>query len=355
MISKMKPIDQGGSRIAVVFNGSPLFTGDAGSGESNIRRWIIENDWLEAIVALPDQLFYNTGIYTYIWLVSNKKRPERKGKIQLIDGTAHYQKMAKSLGSKRHYLTSEQIQDLTALYSQFTANGKNALTQATTSKIFNNQDFGYLKLTVERPLRLNFEASPERLARLEATLSLFDVKKIGEAEKILLIKALQSLAGTLYKNRDTFSKIIDQALKTVGLTIKKPIKKLILEALSERDPTADPCTDSKGNPEPDSNLRDSEQVPLPQNITLPLPLGFDNQTGLDTLIEQIKPHCEAYMQSEVLPHVPDAWVDYSKTKIGYEIPLNRHFYRYQAPRDLGEIKNEISALEQEILQMLGEL
>lgn len=355
MISKMKPVEQGGSRIAVVFNGSPLFTGDAGSGESNIRRWIIENDWLEAIVALPDQLFYNTGIYTYIWLVSNKKRPERKGKIQLIDGTAHYQKMVKSLGSKRHYLTDEQIQDLTSLYHHFEQNSLSTHTAQIASKIFNNQDFGYIKLTVERPLRLNFEVSPERLARLEAALSLFDTKKIDEAEKQLLIKTLQTLAGTLYKNRNTFSKMIDQALKKAELKIKNPVKKLILDKLSEQDPTADPCTDSKGNPEADPQLRDSEQVPLSQNIALPLPLGFDNQTGLDALLEQIKPHCEAYMQSEVLPHVPDAWVDYSKTKIGYEIPLNRHFYRYQAPRDLGEIKNEISELEQEILQMLGEL
>ena len=168
MIAKMKPE---GSRLAIVFNGSPLFTGDAGSGESNIRRWIIENDWLEAIVALPDQLFYNTGISTYFWIVTNRKRPERKGKVQLIDATGFFQKMRKSLGNKRNEISDEQIAEITRIYGEF-AEGEHC-------KIFANEAFGYRKITVERPLRLNFQASEERLERLQTEKVWQKVKDSG--------------------------------------------------------------------------------------------------------------------------------------------------------------------------------
>jgi type I restriction enzyme M protein len=175
MISKRKPSpDEGGegSKIAIVFNGSPLFTGDAGSGESNIRRWIIENDWLDAIVALPDQLFYNTGIYTYVWLVTSRKSPERRGKVQLIDASRHFQKMKKSLGNKRNELSEEHIKEIARLYAEFRHDAKSRFRsnseelERVCSKIFDDRNFGYLKLTIERPLRLNFQASPERIARL---------------------------------------------------------------------------------------------------------------------------------------------------------------------------------------------
>ncbi|WHR54761.1 class I SAM-dependent DNA methyltransferase [Wohlfahrtiimonas chitiniclastica] len=380
MISKMKdaPEDGGeGSRIAVVFNGSPLFTGDAGSGESNIRRWIIENDWLEAIVALPDQMFYNTGIYTYIWIVSNKKPAYRKGKVQLIDGTAHYQKMAKSLGNKRNELSKEQIAELTKLYSDFKDQDTSDIIQSKNgeakvcSKIFNNQDFGYLKLTVERPLRLNFAISAERIALLDdqsAFANLAVSKKVKDttlmakeeaAGKVQQdeIKALltANISDTVWKNRADFIKVMDNILKGLDFKLGAPVKKAIFEALSERDQTADICKDSKGNTEADAQLRDTELVPLPENISLPLPVTYDKDSDLSKLLPLVKAHCEAYLAAEVLPHVADAWIDYSKTKVGYEIPINRHFYVYEAPRPLEEIKAEIVELEKEIMQMLGGL
>ncbi|UNV87812.1 HsdM family class I SAM-dependent methyltransferase [Morococcus cerebrosus] len=364
MISKMKQPEKDGqgSRIAVVFNGSPLFTGDAGSGESNIRRYVIENDLLEAVIALPDQMFYNTGIYTYIWILSNKKSAKRQGKVQLINATQYYQKMQKSLGNKRNELSEKHIADITKLYADF--------AETKDSKIFNNQDFAYLKITVERPLRLNFQAGAERIEKLweqAAFANLAKSKKIkdeaqikadeerGEAQQQAIIDALSGLDDTLYTNRNAFLKVLNPALKALDFTIGAPLKKAILDALSERDPTADICTDSKGNKEADSQLRDTELVPMPSEILFPLSLGYDNETNLDELLTALRPTIEAYMQAEVLPHVPDAWVDEGKTKLGFEIPINRHFYEYQPPRDLAVIKAEINALEQEIIQMLGNL
>ncbi|MCF8999834.1 type I restriction-modification system subunit M [Acinetobacter nectaris] len=380
MISKMKlsPSEGGeGSRIAVVFNGSPLFTGDAGSGESNIRRWIIENDWLEAIIALPDQMFYNTGIYTYIWIISNKKSEQRKGKVQLIDGTLHYQKMAKSLGNKRHELSKAHIAELTKFYANFkdqdvshtfkTTAGENKIC----SKIFDNKDFGYLKLTVERPLRLNFTITAERIAELDkqsAFENLTKSKKVknlteikqeeqaGQLQQEAIKKVLTAkISEKLWKNRDEFLKVLNPILKGLTFTLSAPVKKAILEVLSERDPTADVCKDSKGNIEPDTYLRDTELVSLPENLSLPLPISYDKEADLSELLPQVRKHCDAYFKAEVLPHVSDAWIDYSKTKVGYEIPINRHFYVYTPPRPLDEIKAEIVELEREIMQMLGGL
>ncbi|AUX62361.1 type I restriction-modification system subunit M [Simonsiella muelleri] len=364
MISKMKQpkTDEQGSRIAVVFNGSPLFTGDAGSGESNIRRYVIENDLLEAVIALPDQMFYNTGIYTYIWILSNKKSEKRQGKIQLINATGYFQKMQKSLGNKRNELSEQHITDITQLYTDF--------IETKDSKIFNNQDFAYLKITVERPLRLNFQASPERIEKLwaqTAFVNLAKSKKIkdetqikaeeetGKAQQQAIINTLNGLDNTLYTSRAQFLKVLNPALKGLSFKVSGSLQKAILEALSERDQTADICTDSKGNPEPDPQLRDSELVPMPSEMAFPLSLGYDNETNLSDLLTALRPTVQAYMTAEVLPHVQDAWVDESKTKLGFEIPINRHFYEYQPPRDLAEIKSEIVALEQEIMAMLGKL
>ena len=380
MISKMKASPENGgegSRIAVVFNGSPLFTGDAGSGESNIRRWIIENDWLEAIIALPDQMFYNTGIYTYVWIISNKKSEQRKGKVQLIDGTAHYQKMAKSLGNKRHELSKDHIAELTKFYSKFTDQDTSAMIQTNAgeakvcSKILNNQDFGYLKLTVERPLRLNFTISAERIALLDEqsafaslakskkvkdTAEISNEEKAGHLQQTEIKKALTvKISDQVWKNRDAFLKVLDPILKGLTFKLGAPVKKAILEALSERDQTADMCKDSKGNIEPDSHLRDTELVSFPDHLTLPLPVNYDKEPNLSKLLPLVQKHCEAYLKAEVLPHVADAWIDYSKTKVGYEIPINRHFYVYEPPRPLEDIKTEIVQLEQEIMQMLGGL
>lgn len=366
-----------GSKIAIVFNGSPLFTGDAGSGESNIRRWIIERDMLDAVIALPDQMFYNTGIHTYIWIVSNKKSVHRRGKVQLIDGTRHFKKMDKSLGNKRQELSDEHIKELTRLYgehehdanSKFLSEGKPE--SRICSKVLDNRDFGYLKITVERPLRLNFIASAERIERLNeqsAFINLANSKKrkddathkaevaAGQAMQRAIINALQALAaGTLYRNRAKFELVLEKSFKKSDLKLGAPVKKAILAALSERDPAADICVDAKGKAEPDAELRDTETVHLPADISLPLPVGFDNETGHEELLALVQEHCENYLKAEVLPHVTDAWIDHSKTKVGYEIPLNRHFYVYQPPRPLGAIEGEIKTLESEIMAMLAEI
>jgi type I restriction enzyme M protein len=339
MISKRKPVSgkDGGSRIGIVFNGSPLFTGDAGSGESNIRRWIIENDWLEAIVALPDQLFYNTGIYTYIWIVTNRKAKERRGKVQLINAVDLFTKMRKSLGNKRNEIAEAHREEIVALYRAYIENER--------SKIFDNDDFGYRQITVERPLRLNFAVSPDRLERLKAERAFQNLatsKKKGKAgdEEIAagqtlqqnILEALQTMdASMVWRDREDFERVLEAALPNhdrKGATA--PLKKALLSALSERDETAEICLDSEGNPEPDSELRDNENVPLKEDI-------------------------DVYFDREVKPHVPDAWIDEEKTRTGYEIPLTRHFYKYVPPRPLEEIQAEIAQLESEIVGMLREV
>ncbi len=337
LISKMKQ-DEKGSRIAIIFNGSPLFTGDAGSGESEIRRWIIENDFLEGIIALPDQLFYNTGILTYIWVVSNRKNDNlekgsvRKGRIQLVNAVGFYEKMRKSLGYKRNEISSEQIKEVARIYGEF--------KEGEHCKIFDNEDFGFHKIVVERPLRLNFQVADERIERLyEETrfANLAKSKKKGQAGedevakgKVLrneIIEVLNKMDAKLYKNRDEFINQLKTAFKDSNLTLDAPLLKALLSALSERDETADVCLDSKGSPEPDTELRDTEIVPLRDDIN-------------------------AYFEREVKPHVPDAWIDESKTKVGYEIPFTRQFYKYEPPRPSEEIMAEIKELEEQIAEKI---
>ena len=360
MLSKMQHADDGGSRIAIVFNGSPLFTGDAGSGESNIRQWIIENDWLEAIVALPDQLFYNTGISTYIWLLTNRKEPHRQGKIQLIDGRQFFVKMRKSLGNKRNELSPEQIDDLTRIHGNLLDGETRDLTDEdpvtheprtrprVISRIFANEDFGYRKVTVERPLRLNFTATPKRIARIEELKSFQNMARSRKAQgpdrdvqvaeglaRQERIRALLSLLsdttdGRVVQDRERFTSIIRDTARDAELRPKTADIKVILAALSERDPDAEICRDRHGNPEPDSELRDTEIIPLTEDV-------------------------DAYIAREVLPHASDAWVDESKTKIGYEIPLTRHFYVYEPPRRLEDIELDIQELEREIAGLLAEV
>jgi len=237
MISKMKPE---GSRIGVVFNGSPLFTGDSGSGESEIRKWIIENDWLECIVSLPDSLFFNTGISTYIWIVSNNKKPNRKGKVQLIDGSSLHKTMKKSLGSKRKYIDEKQIQQIINTYTRF--------EESEISKIYPNEFFGYTKITIEQPLKEN------------------------------------------------------------GVTERK----------------------KDGTPKPDSKLRDYERVPLSEDI-------------------------EEYFSREVEPHLPDSWIDFDKSKVGYEINFTKYFYQYKPLRSSEEITNDLLKLEEESQNLLNQI
>jgi len=250
LIAKMRPAKDGGCRFGIVLNGSPLFTGGAGSGESEIRKYVLENDLLEAIIALPSDMFYNTGISTYVWILSNRKSKERQGKVQLIDASEMWQKMRKSLGSKRKELSDAHIAEITRLFGQFKAAKKDG---KPISKIFKNQDFGYTTITVERPLR--------------------DAK--GEI-----------VLGTKGK--------------------------------------------FKGKPQPDSSLRDTENIPLGESI-------------------------QAYFKREVLPHAPDAWIDEEKTVVGYEIPFNRHFYVFQPPRPLSEIDADLKATTDKIKTMIAGL
>ncbi|MXW96915.1 MAG: SAM-dependent DNA methyltransferase [Acidimicrobiaceae bacterium] len=362
MLSKMRPpgADGGGSRIAIVFNGSPLFTGDAGSGESNIRRWIIENDWLEAIVALPDQLFYNTGISTYIWVLTNRKELRRAGKVQLIDGRQFLIKMRKSLGNKRNELSQAHIDDLTRIHGSFAHDETRDLTDEdpvthqprtrprVVSKIFDNDDFGYRKITVERPLRLNFAADAERVERLEDQKAFKNLavskKSPGPARDAEIaagrarqdeIRSMLGLLGSCHGSvtvhgRDGFMAALSDACDAAGVRLRAPERNAVLAALSERDPEAEACRDRHDKPEPDPELRDTETVPLGEDI-------------------------DQYMAREVLPHIPDAWVDHARTKVGYEIPLNRHFHVYEPPRPLEEIDDDLHHLEREIIGLLAEV
>ncbi len=368
MLAKMRAPQDGGSRLAIMFNGSPLFTGDAGGGESEIRRWIIENDWLEAIVALPEQLFYNTGISTYLWVLTNRKEKPRKGKVQLIDARQFWVQMEKSLGNKRRRIGDpsdkekdpDHIGELTKIHGGFADGETRTFTEEDSithqpvqrvrvvSKIFDNEDFGYHKIRVERPLRLNFQANAERIAQLDdesgfknlATSAKKDpavrekeieVGKERQEEIRELLRAFgQATKEKLFKDRKEFLSELRKLDRERDVRLSAPDLKAVLAALGQRDETAEICRDRDGQPEPDAELRDTETVPLKESV-------------------------EEYFKHEVLPHVPDAWIDTTETKVGYEIPLNRHFYRYEPPRPLETIETNIKALEEDILKLLKEV
>lgn len=311
LISKMREPGQhsAGGRAAIVLNGSPLFTGGAGSGESNIRKWILERDYLEAIIALPTDMFYNTGISTYVWVLSKQKAPERQNKVQLVDGSKMFRKMRKGLGSKRNELSPEDIQSIVKLYGEFEATDQ--------SKIFDITDFLYRTITVERPLKLSFAATPERI---DAALSAKAFAKLAGPEAAALRLSLESLnTGQLWRNRDDFSMALRKALAAGRSAVTGPQMKALVGALSARDDTADICTGPKGKLEADADLRDTENVPWDEDI-------------------------HAYLEREVKPFAPDAWIDEDKTKEGCEIPFTRHFYQYVAPRSLDEIDADLDAV-----------
>jgi type I restriction enzyme M protein len=323
MISKFEPVrpaeQKHGSRLAIVFSGSPLFTGGAGSGESDIRKWIIENDWLEAIIALPEQMFYNTGIGTYVWIVTNRKEKRRKGRIQLLDARGVWtagggEDNKRSLGDKRRHMTARQIEELVRLYGRF-ADGE-------TSKIFDNADFGYTRVTVERPLRLCYQMTKERKARFleECPHLLDDVKAIDRA-----LGREPQYDWNIVRSR------VDDLLRTRESPWKASEQKLFREVFTQKDPGAQPVT--KGGHtdyETDADLRDFENVPLKDDV-------------------------DAYFEREVRPHVPDVWMDRSKNKVGYEVNFNRHFYTYTPPRPLEEIDAELKRAEEDILRLLREV
>ena len=294
--------------------------------------------------------------------------------MQLIDGTRFFQKMKKSLNNKRNEIAEEQICRLTRVYgncqdgetAEVLINGETETR--VISRIFENREFGFLKVTVERPLRLNFEATPGRIAKLDeqrAFVNLATSKKqkdaaaaeretsAGQKQQEAIRAVLATLEGKgRYVDRGTFEADVKQAAKRTGLKIPGPIKKAIFAALGKRDPDAEICRDSKGRPEPDSELRDTENIPLPPDTALPLPLDFGPNKPNDRLIEAFRDYIDAYIEREVLPHLPDAWVDYDKTKVGYEIPINRHFYVYKPPRPLDQIEADITRLEGEIAGLL---
>lgn len=321
MLSKIEPVDaaegKDGSRLAIVFNGSPLFTGGAGSGESEIRKWVIENDWLEAIVAMPEQMFYNTGIGTYIWIVTNRKEQRRKGKIQLVDARDRWQPLRRSLGDKRREFSDQNIKDIVQEYGP--------MTPSETCKVFDNQDFGYHRLTIERPLRLKFQITLQGKERfLDACPNLLDDLQAIDAaigrDESFDWNSIWARAQAVLKQRES--------------KWRAPQAKAFRDAFTQVDPSAQPVilnqTGKQVEHEADAALRDFENVPLKVNMN-------------------------EYFQREVIPHVPDAWIAHDKIKVGYEINFNRHFYKFTPPRPLADIDADLKKAEAEILRLLSEV
>jgi type I restriction enzyme M protein len=361
MLGRMHHPSEGTSRVSIIMNGSPLFTGDAGSGESEIRRWILENDYLDALIALPQQLFYNTGISTYVWVLSNNKPASRKGKVLLIDASEAWLLRQRSLGAKRRDIpdgvdrAENYIPYIVKLFEDFT-DGTAAIPadqpKELRAKVFPTTAFGYRRVTIERPLRLNFQASSDRLGRVEnarAFQNLAVSKKKDAAERAAdeaagretqdaIMDILKALPNKLVKDRAAFLLVFDAAVKKAGLRLAAPLKRAILDALSERDETAAICLDDEGSAEPDPELRDSENVPLGEVV-------------------------HVFFEKEVKPHAPDAWINESIRDemdgevgiVGYEINFNRYFYRYQPPRPLEEIEADIKAVETDVLRLLKEV
>ncbi|GAB6100631.1 class I SAM-dependent DNA methyltransferase [Halanaerocella petrolearia] len=324
MISKMK--EDEGSRLGIIFNGSPLFTGGAGSGESEIRRWIIENDWLETIVALPEELFYNTGIATYIWILTSDKTEERKGKVQLINAVDFYEDMRKSLGNKRSKISAQQIEEVAQIHQDF--------SEGEYCKIFDNQDFGYQRVAVEQPIRRSYQVTEETIEDFKETdgFQRIGERKNGEEYQAQIIAGLEEKFefGKVYSSHNEFMDVMEDIFSDISIRMYVYIKKALFAAFGEEDETAEPARDKKGNKKPNSDLREYENIPLKEDIN-------------------------NYFDEEIKPHLPDAWINHDKTKIGYEIPFTRYFYEYEELRDLEEIDNDIKELEDEILGLLSEV
>jgi type I restriction enzyme M protein len=374
MVSKMKHNTELGSRIATVHNGSALFTGDAGGGESEIRKHIIENDWLECIIALPKNIFYNTGIPTYVWIVSNRKAPNRKGKVQLINAMELYVKLRKNLGDKNCELTGEHIDQITKLYMDF--------EESDISKIYPNEYFGYNKITIERPLCLSAQFTEERISPLRFDKNLLDemawaYDKFGEdvytklnelkpqieahlkkndiklkatqkkdlfsqkfwAEQLALLnetnKLMTKIGTDQHNDFNTFKVLVESTIKKEKLKLDAKAQKRIFDTITWKNEDAERVIKKKGKDgiivfEADSDLRDTENVPLDEEI-------------------------QTYFEREVLQHIPDAWIDHNKTTKGYEISFTRYFYNYVPPRSIEEITAEILQLEKETDGILNEI
>ena len=378
MVSKFEDVDpknkKYGSRLAIVFSGSPLFTGGAGSGESDIRRWIIENDWLEAVIALPEQMFYNTGIGTYIWVLTNRKEKKRKGKIQLIDARERWKSMRRSLGDKRRELGEDDIRYIVREYGNF--------VETETSKIFDNEDFGYTRVIIERPLRLKFQINAEKKSEfLNAYPHLLDDiqaidEKFGRDDYLDWNQVWEEIKDILKKNdskwkspeqklfRSIFAERCMNAFPVIAKQEKlKTLSPLRLEerfsgwfspeAKNENWNGLTSPIKEKIRFEADSELREFENVPFK-----PFDLDFDDlgiEGSLDYEKIPLKENINAYFRREVLPHVPEAWMDRDKDKVGYEINFNRYFYKFTPLRPLEEIDADLKIAEEKILKLLSEV
>ena len=328
MISKMKPVSdkpetkgiiEGGSRIAIILSGSPLFSGQAGSGESEIRRWIIQNDLLEGIVAMPDQMFYNTGIGTYIWILSNRKDENSRGNVRLVDARELGTKMRKSLGDKRKELTTDAIERITKLYLDASLNSSDKRV-----KVMKNEEFGFARLTIERPLR-----------------------RVWRVDDEAILSAPESFRAKLGKLSDqTFMSQNEAERALLGVGFEGKDSKAALKLISTTDQAADPLQGKKFAFEPDPDLRDNENMPLPA--------GFIQLSETERA-EALEKLAESHLLKEIKPYTSDAWVDHSKTKIGYEIPFTRQFYSYSPPRPVGLLRSEIDSLEREIQMLMQAL
>ncbi|QUC13884.1 SAM-dependent DNA methyltransferase [Arachnia propionica] len=322
LVSKLRPAAQGGGRGAIVLNGSPLFTGGAGEGPSEVRRHLLENDLVDAIIGLPNDLFYNTGIATYIWVLDNAKSAERKGKVQLIDATAQWEKMRKSIGSKRRYLSEANMQTITHLYGQFED------ADPGLSKVLRTEEFGYRTITVEQPLRQVFSVDQDRI---EKALSVTPIKKMDKVLRERLRAALERMDHeTVWTSRRDFDKELGAALVAQDMGLKPAQRAAVMRAFAKSSPEGELVTNLKGEPEPDPSLRDTENVPLTEDI-------------------------DTYVAREVLPWAPEAWVNHTRTKVGYEIPFTRVFYKYVPPRPLAEIDADVQAAIARVQALFAEV
>lgn len=322
LVHKLRSAEDGGGRGAIVLNGSPLFTGGAGSGPSEIRRWLIESDMVEAIVGLPTDIFYNTGIATYVWVLTTKKEPERVGHVQLIDASGMWVKMRKGLGSKRRMLSEENIETITRLYGEYDE------ADPAVSKVLANEDFGYHTITVERPLRQTYQATAENVA---AALAAKPIAKLPSGDKDNVRSVLEGLKPeTVFTNENDFKGALQSAERSVSTVLTTPVRTAIMKACTASDPSGGLVTDRKGRPAPDPKLRDTESIPLDEDV-------------------------EAYMAREVLPWAPDAWVPDPMGTIGYEVPFTRLFYTYEAPRPLAEIDADVQAAIAKIEDLFAEV
>lgn len=323
MMSKMKPFDsktkEGGSRIAVILSGSPLFSGQPGSGESEIRRWIIENDWLEGIVAMPDQMFYNTGIGTFIWIISNKKSEKSKGLVRLVDARNFGHKMKKNLGAKRKDFEPETISLITELYANsFVENNHENI------RVLKNEDFGFARLTVEQPLRLKWVITQATFEKI--SIHLGDI--------------LKPLTGSFYSSLSE----AESAISALGIKGKELTS--VIKAMTITDPEARAIIGRKYQFEADPDLRENENIDLPANYI---------ELSDEKKVEAVNASANAHLIGEIHPYVTEAWVDHTKTKIGYEIPFTRHFFKYEKPRPSSEIAGEVEAIENQIKELMKDL